>query len=141
MPQFLKHSILGNTVFEYLMFLVSLIAGIVVIRVIRRFAIRHFLKIADKTKSHAGDQIIINIRKYLIPAAYLAVLYFKQINTEDRPEAVRHSGYDHSDGCDDTCGAVYISSIIVLCSRTNTLRITKAGTRTGTLPQKQYRAF
>ncbi|NLO49014.1 MAG: mechanosensitive ion channel family protein [Clostridiales bacterium] len=75
MPQFFNHVIYGNTVSRYLLFVLSLFAGVVIIRIFRYFVIRRMSSAAKRTKSSADDHVVESIKRYLVPAAYIAVFY------------------------------------------------------------------
>jgi small-conductance mechanosensitive channel len=56
-------------------FLAALLISAVVIRVLGIFTVRHFTKLTRKTNTKLDDRLLVSIKKYLIPAAYLTAFY------------------------------------------------------------------
>ncbi len=73
---YLYQKYFGNTVLTYLIFIVSLLLCFVVIRILGRLFMRRLVAWADTTSNPYADMIVRGVGKYLIPAAYFAVLYF-----------------------------------------------------------------
>lgn len=75
MPQFLSYEFYGNTVFKYMLFLITLIVSLVIIRVAGHLIFKHMLRLAKKSKPSTDGLLIKSIQKYVLPAAYLAAFY------------------------------------------------------------------
>ena len=76
MPQFFYYEWYNNTVLDYLIFLGAIIASVIVIKIIGSVVIKHFKKLAQKTKTTIDDYFVKNIKKYGMPALFFTALYF-----------------------------------------------------------------
>ncbi len=76
MPEFLYYEVYNNTILKYLIFLAALIVSIAVIRIVGHFIFKHSTKLAKKSKTTVDDYLVKSTKKYIMPAAYLAALYF-----------------------------------------------------------------
>ncbi len=73
MQDLLSHSYWGNTVFDYLMFLIGLVAGSAAVRIAWLLLSKRLGVRAEKTGSAADSALLKGIGKYLRPIAYLTV--------------------------------------------------------------------
>ncbi|WP_073079966.1 mechanosensitive ion channel family protein [Sporobacter termitidis] len=72
MQEFLDYKVLDNTILDYILFLIALVACWTVIRIAAKIFMRHFGVRADPPAYH---QIVRDIGRYLCPAAYFAAFY------------------------------------------------------------------
>ncbi len=75
MPQFFYYDFYNNTVLTYLLFLVSLIISIIIIKIIGHFIFKHLTLLAKKVSSSVDDYLIKSLKRYAMPAAYFAAFY------------------------------------------------------------------
>lgn len=65
----------NNTVLNYILFLISLITSLVVIKIIEYFLLKRLNVWAEKTKTSIDGLLVRGIRKYLMPIIYFAIIY------------------------------------------------------------------
>ena len=78
MPQvltYLSYEYFNNTVLNYLIFLVALVASFVALRIIGRFMLKRLGKWLKATKASFDDLAFLKSRKYLGPIVYFVAFY------------------------------------------------------------------
>jgi len=87
MQQFLQDKYFSNTVSDYLLFLTSITASFIFIKVSSYFFLKHLDSWAEKTEMPIDDLLVRGIRKYLIPIIYFIAFYLstKILNISDTP--------------------------------------------------------
>ena len=89
MPQFLSHIYFNNTIFDYLIFLASLVISFAAIKIIGHFLIKHFTIMAEKTETSDDDYFVKSIRKNILPSGYFVAFYFSAKTLYLNPEVTR----------------------------------------------------
>ncbi len=71
----LSLNILGNSVFNYLKFIVLVIIGMIVAKIFEKIILSRLKKIAEKTTTSIDDFFIEVIHKCVLPVGYFVVIY------------------------------------------------------------------
>lgn len=75
MPSFFSNIYFNNTVLDYCIFLISLFASYVVIRIVKHFILKRLNGWAEKTKTPTAALLLRGIKKYLLPIIYITAVY------------------------------------------------------------------
>lgn len=75
MKEILNRVFLGNSVREYLVFLLIFAGGLIAVGILKRIVLRRFRKYAEKTKTKIDDFVVAAISKKVIPLLYFGVFY------------------------------------------------------------------
>lgn len=73
---FLQKTFLSNTLLDYLIFIISFLAGIVLVLVMKRVLFNRLKAWAKKAETDLYDFLLQNIKRNLFPLAYFGVFYF-----------------------------------------------------------------
>lgn len=73
--EFLNVKFLNNTVLDYIIFTACLISGCLAVKLINRLVIKRLVSRISSTNPAADTLLGAGIKNYLLPAAYLGVLY------------------------------------------------------------------
>lgn len=76
MQELLSKVYFNNTVYNYLIFALILISGIIIISIVRKILFKHFYTKAEKTKTAVDNILIKAVKKYLTPVLLLILLYY-----------------------------------------------------------------
>jgi len=77
MLRILNYTFLGNTLLDYLIFLLILCVGLLFIRIFRKIILKRLKKWAEKTQTTVDDFIVNSIiEKTALPLLYFGVFYF-----------------------------------------------------------------
>jgi small-conductance mechanosensitive channel len=76
MEQWLKDTYWGNTVQAYLIALGIVIAGFLVLRIIRTIALKRLHDFSEKTATDLDDFIVKLLKRAILPLGYAGLLYF-----------------------------------------------------------------
>lgn len=72
----LQQTYYGNTVYQYLLFLSSLIVSFIVLKLFQFVLMAHFKKFADKTKTTFDNFLVDLIKVIGFPVSYVIILYY-----------------------------------------------------------------
>ena len=75
LPQFLNITIFSNTVSDYIVFLLTVILSIIVIKAAEYFFLRRIYVWAHKTPDSINDLLLRGIKKYLVPILYISAVF------------------------------------------------------------------
>lgn len=75
MQQFLKTTYLNNTMLDYILFIVFLLAGFLVTKLAEHYLLKFLNALSKKTKTSVDDLIVSAIRKNLMPILYFIIFY------------------------------------------------------------------
>lgn len=73
---FFEFTFWNNTVLDYLIFLGSYIASLIVLYIFKRIILNRLRKWAQKTATTLDDMLVDAVKKYLMPLLYIGALYF-----------------------------------------------------------------
>jgi hypothetical protein len=73
MPEILGYEFYNNRVSEYLICLAFLVAGILLVTIVKSIVIRRLRAWAETTHTHYDDFLVGRIRRTAIPLVYLAI--------------------------------------------------------------------
>jgi small-conductance mechanosensitive channel len=76
MQDFFNQTFFGNRLWDYLIFIISLLCGMILIRLFKTFLFRHLKKWSEKTTSIIDDYLINSLEKKIIPFLYYSLIYF-----------------------------------------------------------------
>lgn len=76
MQEFFEFTFWNNTVWDYLIFLGSYIASLIVLYVFKSIILHRLHKWAKKTTTNLDDLLVEVVKKYLVPLLYIGALYF-----------------------------------------------------------------
>lgn len=75
MQQFLGNIYFNNSVWTYLIFLISVLASFAIIRITEYFVFKYLSRLAKKATTSIDYFLVQSIRKYLLPIIYFAAIY------------------------------------------------------------------
>ncbi|MDD3350145.1 MAG: mechanosensitive ion channel family protein [Eubacteriales bacterium] len=76
MRKILNDSYFNNTLSDYFLFFILLVILLAAIKVTDHFAVKHFTRMAEKTKTINDDKLILLVRNNLLPVLYFGAFYF-----------------------------------------------------------------
>lgn len=77
---YIEKTFLGNTVSDYLIFVVVFLSGLLFLRIVQRVLLKHLKKFAENTATTLDDFIVSVSQKIFLPLAYFGAFYLS-INT------------------------------------------------------------
>jgi small-conductance mechanosensitive channel len=76
MQDFFNQTFLNNRLWDYLLFIISILCGTVVIRFIKKSFFKHLKKWSEKSTTNIDDFLVKALEKKLFPFLYYALIYF-----------------------------------------------------------------
>lgn len=75
MKELLNQSFWGNTYMAYLIAALSMLVAWVIVRVIKKYAVRKLQQLVSSTNNQYDDMVVAGVEKFIIPYAYLFINY------------------------------------------------------------------
>ncbi|MEX2569279.1 MAG: mechanosensitive ion channel family protein [Cyclobacteriaceae bacterium] len=75
MKDYLNQSYWNNSVQEYLLAFGSILLGIILIKIFKRYIFKSIKNLTKKTDTNVDDYLVESIDKYVIPAVYFYIIY------------------------------------------------------------------